>query len=379
MARRGNQEGAIYQRKDGRWVGVLHLGYANGKRQRKYYYGKTRREVQQRLTAALADHQKGITPAPERQTVAQFLGRYLETVTSGRAGNTQRNTRAIVYTHLIPAFGSRSLVGLAPSEIQGLYADLQRRGRKPSTVRQVHAILRTALKQAVAWGELVRNPCDLVSPPRVPQEAKAILDVPQARHLLAVAEDDPLHAWLWVALTTGLREGELLALHWTDLDLERGRLTVQRNLTRDGVKAPKSTSSRRTIPLVAPTVAALRRHGQEHPSAPLVFATADGEPLDVDWLRKCWWYPLLKGADLPRVHIHSLRHSAGSFLLALGMSLPQVSRILGHSSVAVTARVYAHVLEGGEQEILARLGELLLAPVAVNLAVKSPRRRKQMA
>ena len=110
-----------------------------------------------------------------------------------------------------------------------------------------------------------------------------------------------------------------------------------------------------------------------------MFATPEGEPLDVDWLRKCWWYPLLKRAGLPRVHFHSLRQSAGSFLLALGMSLPQVSRILGHSSVAITARVYAHVLEGEEQAILERLGELLTEPVAVKLAVKRPSGRKEMA
>jgi integrase len=298
---------------------------------------------------------------------------------SGRAGNTQRNTRAVICTHLIPAFGARPLVKLTPSEIQGLYADLQRRGRKASTVRQVHAILRTALKQAVAWGELGRNPCDLVKPPRVPQEAKAILDVSHVQHLLAVADEDKLRALLWVALTTGLREGELLALHWADLDLERGRLTVQRNLTRDGQKAPKSASSRRTIRLVAPTVQALRQHRQQYPSAPLVFATPEGEPLDVDWLRKSWWYPLLKRAGLPRVHFHSLRHSAGSFLLALGMPLPQVSRILGHSHVGITARVYAHVLEDGEQAIMDKLGELLAARVAVNVAVKPLVAREEMA
>jgi integrase len=379
MSKRGNQEGSIHKRADGRWAGVLHLGYANGKRQRKYYYGETRRDVQQRLTAALRDQQQGITPAPERQTVGQFLRRYLETVVSGRAGNTQRNTRAIVTTHLVPAFGARPLVKLTPAEIQRLYADLQRRGRKASTVRQVHAILRTALGQAVAWGELARNPCDLVRPPRVPQEAKAILDVPQVQRLLTVADADALRALLWVALTTGLREGELLALHWSDLDLERGRLTVQRNLTRDGLNAPKSASSRRTIRLVAPTVAALRRHRQEYPSAPLVFATPAGDPLDVDWLRRYWWYPLLRRAGLPRVVFHSLRHSAGSFLLALGMPLPQVSRILGHSHVGITARVYAHVLEDGEQAIMDKLGELLAERVAVSVAVKPPVQHLEMA
>src|SRR4051812_45644235 len=109
MSKRGSQEGSISKRKDGRWEARLQLGYENGKRKRKCFYGETRREVQLKLTAALRDLQQGIAPAPERQTVAQFVDRYLETVVSGRAGNTQRNARAVFRAHIIPAFGSRPL------------------------------------------------------------------------------------------------------------------------------------------------------------------------------------------------------------------------------------------------------------------------------
>ena len=356
-------EGSLYWRDDRkRWCLELDLTDRGGRRVRRSWSFKTRAEAQRKRRALLAQRDAGQPQVNERQNVHQFITRYEQTILVGKAGNTRRNVGAAL--NLIrPTLGHHRLVALQPDHIQKLYADLQAADYAPATIGLVHSVLSRILRQAVAWGDLARNPAAAVHPPRLRRPAPRFLDVAEVQQLLAAVQGDRLEAFVWLAVTTGLREGELIGLYWSDLDLEAGVLRVQRQYTRDeGITPPKSARGVRVIPLAAPTRRVLLSHKAEAKTIadnPLVFPSRAGTPLRDMALRMRWWYPLLARAGLPRVVPHSLRHSCGSFLLHLGMPLAQVSRILGHSSVAVTSAVYIHALSADERDYFERLGRLL--------------------
>jgi integrase len=227
-------------------------------------------------------------------------------------------------------------------------------------VNFVHGVLRGALKDAVKWGMVGRNVTDAVTTPRrstVPTDA---LSADQARALLAAAAGDDLEALYVLALTAGLRLGELQALRWSAVDLDRQRLevraTYQGNVDGEPVFAsPKTERSRRTVQLSALAIDALRRHrvrqhelrlqiGSLWQDHGLVFATTFGRPLDGNNLRTRSFAPLLVRAGLPPMRFHDLRHAAATLLMSEGVPIKAVSELLGHSDVATTLRIYSHVL-----------------------------------
>lgn len=353
-------DGSIYWREDRkRWTLELDLTDRGGRRVRRSWSFVTRAEAQRKRRELLAQRDAGQPQVNERQTVDQFIARYVDTVLVGRAGNTRRNVETAL-NHIRPALGHHRLVALQAADIQKLYADLQQAGYAPATIGLVHSVLSRILRRAVDWGDLARSPATAVHPPRLRRTAPRFLDVAEVQQLLAAVQGDRLEAFVWLAVTTGLREGELIGLYWADLDLDAGVLRVQRQYTRDeGITPPKSERGARVIPLAAPTRRVLLAHRAQAAGNPLVFPSRAGTPIRDTQLRKRWWYPLLERAGLPRVVLHSLRHSCGSFLLHLGMPLAQVSRILGHSSVAVTSAVYIHALSADERDYFERLGKLL--------------------
>lgn len=357
-------DGSIYWRADrARWLLELDLTDRGGRRVRRSWSFHTRAEAQRKRRELLAQQDTGQATVNERQTLAAFVDRYTATVLGSRAGNTRRSVQTAL-NHIRPALGHHRLVALRPDHIQAFYAALQAADYAPGTIGQIHSVLHRILGQAVAWGDLTRNPAIAVRLPPLRRVPAPFLDVADVQRLLATVQDDPLEALVWLAVTTGMREGELIGLYWSDLDLDAGVVRVQRQYTRDeGITTPKSARSTRVIPLAAPTrrvILAYRRSCYDHENTnPLVFPNTDGDPWRAATLRDRWWYPLLRRAGLPRVVFHSLRKSCGSFLLHLGMPLAQVSRILGHSSVAVTAAVYMMALSADERGYFEQLGALL--------------------
>lgn len=356
-------EGSIYWREyRKRWILELDLTERNGRRVRRSWSFKTRAEAQRRRRELLAQRDDGQPRHDERQTLDAFINRYESTVLPGRAGNTQRTVRAAV-AKIRPVLGHHRLVALQPHHIEAFHGQLRDAGYAPATIGLVHGVLSRILARAVVWGDLARNPALLARPSRPRRIAPRFLDVAEVQQLLAAVRGNPREALVWLAVTTGMREGELIGLYWQDLDLDAGVVRVQRQYTRDeGITTPKSPRSVRVIPLAAPTRRVLRAHRERRDDNPLVFPSKTGEPIRASDLRSYWWYPLLKAAGLPRVTLHSLRKSCATFLLHLGMPLAQVSRILGHSSVAITSQVYAQYLKDGEVETVQRLGALLDLP-----------------
>jgi integrase len=257
-----------------------------------------------------------------------------------------------------PTLGRLALMKLDRRHLQSLYAAKLREGLSPTTVRHLHTVIRRALADAVRWGLVTRNVADIVTAPRRARTEIRPLSLDQARAVLAAAEEDRLGALCVVALTSGMREGELLGLRWRDVDLGAGVVAVRSTLYRaDGglhLGEPKTARSRRSVHLTGEAVAALRRHrerqvaerlrlGPAWEDNDLVFASEVGRPVERQNMLRRSFHPLLRRAGVPRVRFHDLRHSTATLLLGMGVHPKIVSEILGHATVAITLDTYSHV------------------------------------
>lgn len=236
-------------------------------------------------------------------------------------------------------------------------------------------MLHRALGQAARWDLVARNVVTLVDPPRVARHRITALTPEQARHFLDAARGDRLEALYVVALTTGMRQGELLALRWSDVDESSQALRVRGTLHHDpqggwAIHEPKTAGSQRQVLLAVAAVDALRRHrtaqnderqgvGPAWQDHDLVFANAVGGPLAPQNLLRRSFVPLLVRAGLPRVRFHDLRHTAATLLLAEGVHRKIVSELLGHSQVSITLDLYSHVTGTMQRAAVSALDGLL--------------------
>lgn len=334
--RRGRGEGSVYRRKDGRWVGQYGV---EGKR--RYVYGDTRAEVSKRLTAAVAERDKGLVFDAGNLALPDYLDLWLGSVRGTVRESTWVRHEINVRVHIKPNLPCR-LDKLHGLQVQALYRRKLDQGLSPASVLKIHATLTKALKQACGWRLVPQNVCESVTLPRLEKAEVKPLDAGQMGALLGAARGTELHA-LWVVMsTTGVRVGEALALSWGDVDLAGRRLRVSKTLYRGVVGQPKTSNGRRTIRLCSLAVEALRGHRRR---GDFVFSTGSGGPINVNNLRHRDWKRLLARAGLPpRTRLHDLRHSAATLLLARGVPIKVVSEVWGHHDVAFTLRVYGHVL-----------------------------------
>ena len=229
--RRGNHEGSIYRRKDGRWAAAISV--EGGKR--RYVYGKTRAEVATKLRNVQQAQANGLPMADGRVTVGEFLRTWLSDIVSARVRpRTWRGYEQIVRLHLAPALGRVRLAKLTPPHVERMMKDGLAAGRSPRAVAHDRAVLRAALNAAMRWGLVGRNVAMLTDPPRVPEAEPRALSRADAQRILAAVEGDRLEALFTVALAVGLRQSEALGLPWSDIDLQGDRLSVTRVLQRYG-------------------------------------------------------------------------------------------------------------------------------------------------
>lgn len=372
MRRRIKGEGSVYQRKDGRWVAVIPL--EDGKK--KFIYCKKQSEALKELQLATQARMQGVLITTGDQTVSTFLTSWLQdTAQYNVRARTYIRYRELVTLHVLPVLGKIKLQQLAPQHLQKLYNIKRQQGYAPQTIKHLHRLLHRALKDAVRWNLVPRNVCDLIDTPRVPKQEMQVLNQEQAQHLLEAARDDPFEALYVLALTTGMRQGELLALQWKDIDVAHGLLRVQRTISRvrkQGfqVSEPKTPKSRRSIPLPSLALEALQRHRvrqneQRQAAGPLweehgwVFCNGQGKPLEVGNIIGRSFRPLLAKAGLPPIRFHDLRHTCATLLLSLGINPKVVQERLGHSQIGITLDTYSHVLPHLQEEASNRLDSLL--------------------
>jgi len=369
--RRGRGEGSVTQRKDGRWAAYLTLD--NGKR--KYFYGKTKKAALELLKKAQLEQLQGtlVTSSPH-QTVAQFFTQWIEKRKPSLRIRSYERYEGFIRLQIIPHIGRIQLQKLTPMHLQSLYSELLGEGKKASTVNTLHWMMHRALSDAVRWELIAKNVCKAVEPPRRAHYEFTALSVEQAGKLLAAAKGHSLEALWVVALTTGMRRGEILALKWIDIDFAQGSLQVHRAFTRAKGQRyiesePKTEKSRRSILLAPPVVEILRQHrarqlnakqqaGEAWQERDLVFCTAVGTPLNPNKVLERF-KTLLKKAGLPHIRFHDLRHSTATILLKMQTHPKIVQELLGHSRIAETLDIYSHVLPTIQGDAMNKLNDNL--------------------
>ena len=373
--RRGNGEGSIYQRADGRWCATYSAGYdQQGKRKRHTIFGKTKQAVQNKLHKLLSEVAAGTPVEPHRLTVGGFLDRWLTgAAKTAVKPTTYANYEGVIKNHIKPHLGGVPLQKLAVIHIQGLYGAMDRAGKSAETIRLAHAVLRRALKQGVRWRLVPYNACADVDRPRVAKADIAPLDAEQAARLLKAASEDRLSAVFTLAIAAGMRSGELFGLQWPDVDLKAGVAMVTHTLTElHGelfLTEPKTAKGRRCINLPAVAIDALKKHrsrmlAEGHGDVPWVFCDTQGGPLRRSHFRKRVFKPLLKKAGVPDIRFHDLRHTSATLLLSAGIHPKVVQERLGHSQISVTLDTYSHVLPTLQLEAANKLDSILRGEAA---------------
>jgi integrase len=363
-SRRGNGEGAISRRaSDGLWQASMSL--ESGKR--RYFYAKTEREVRQKLREAQASVEKGLPLVSDKQTMDQYTASWLATVRPNLKPRTQETYEQLVRIHVLPTLGRVALAQITPQQLQQLYAARLDAGASTTTVHHVHAVIHKMLFDALRLGLVQRNVSDLVDAPSMRHREMTVLTPEQARILLGAAQGDRLYALYALALSTGMRQGELLGMHWREVDLDAGTVYVRYTLqaARNGPATfgtPKTAKSRRTIKISASVVQALRAHhsrqleerlsaGPAWEESDLVFPNRTGRPMDNMHLLRRELHPLLRRAGLPSIRFHDLRHTAATLALAQGQHPKIVAEMLGHSQIAITLDLYSHVIPGMQEQV----------------------------
>jgi integrase len=372
--KRGNGEGSITKRKDGRWVARYTVHTAKGPK-RKSIYGRTRQEVATKLAKAMSDRDGGIELDPSRVTVNEYLQRWLKDSVKGSVRPiTFESYERLVRVHVVSVLGRIKLKALSPAHLQGFYRDRLDAGLSPCTVQRLHAVIHRALKQALRWGLVARNVSEAADPPKAQRKEIRPLTPEQVRTLLKAAQGDRLEVLYVLAITTGLRQGELFGLSWEDVDLATGRLSVRRTLTtpKGGRRLgpPKRSKSCRSVKLTAGAIKALTAHRERQleereklaelwQDLGFVFATQVGTPLNRhNFFRRCF-KPMLEKAGLPHtVRFHDLRHTCATILLSKNVNPKIVQELLGHANISQTMDTHSHVLPDMQERAASAMDDI---------------------
>lgn len=369
--RRSPGEGSVYEITDGRWRGAITWTEPDGRRHRRTVSGHTSAEAREKLDRLRASLRVGALAPSGTGSVADYLSGWIERDRQRVRPSTWRARELHVRAYLIPALGRLALARLSSADVERALAEFlrigspsapasRRRPLSPLTVRHIRATLRRALKAAERAGLVARNAAADATPPYVPHRPVSYLSASDVGRLLDGTRDDPLGPLWALAVTTGLRRGELLGLCWSDVDEVAGTLTVRRSLAEAGearwaMADPKSARSRRTLPLPALARDALARQrarqDAERAAAGmawqdrigLTFTDAVGRSMSPGLVS----HAFTRTRDrllLPHVSLHDLRHSAATLMLAEGVPLAVISELLGHAGIAITASHYAAVV-----------------------------------
>ena len=373
--KRGNGEGTTpYRRKNGLWCAQYTVHTAAG-RKRRTLYGKTRQEVAAKLAKALSDRESGLTFDADNLALNDYLDQWLDdSVRDTVRQRTWERYEQIVRIHIKPSLGRVKLKALTPVHIRGLYREKLDAGLASRTVQYIHTTLHKALKDAVADGLIPRNVTEAVKAPRAKKKEVNALSPDQTRAFLETVRGDRFEALYVLAVTAGLREGELLGLRWDDIDLDAGTLSVRRTLSeaRSGrFFEPPKNGKGRNIRLARQAIEALKAHrkrqneerlslGALWQDSGLVFPAQTGTPMNAKNLTARSFKPLLESAGLSRtVRLHDLRHTCATLLLGKGVHPKIVQELLGHATIAITLVTYSHVLPNMQGEAASAMESVL--------------------
>lgn len=377
MSKRANGEGNVRQRADGRWEGsVSYVDPATEKRKRAYVYGKTAAEARRELRKVRKRIEDGQPAKDAPDTVASWLKRWRESSLSAsdRKATTKSLYGSLSRKHLEGTdIGGKRLDRLKPSDVEALIVELRGNKLADSTVRQVYTVLRQALDVAVRDGLLASNPAAKVKRPGVARQEARYLPAADVARLLDAARGLRYYVAVVVMAATGLRRGEVAGLLWSDVDLDKGELTVRHTLSRvDGalvLTEPKTDRSRRRVPLHAGVVTALKgwrtqqlqerlAAGDQWVKSEMVFCTELGTMVDPRNMLRTVELAAAK-AGIENVGAHTMRHSAAVAWLESGVHIKAAADLLGHSSISITGDLYGHTSDDTARAAVDGLGKAL--------------------
>ena len=324
-------------------------------------------------TAMLREVDKGYQQ-PTKETVATFMQSWIDGYKANITARSYDRYSGIVKNHIIPSIGKIPLALLSPQNIQKMYSDKLESGLAPRSVRYIHIVLHRALQTALKWHKITVNPADSVDIPKAQHTEMQIWNESEIIQFLEAARSTPYHCLFYLAIFSGARRGELLALRWQDVDLKTGQLSISRSVQCVNgeyiFSQPKTEKSRRTIALPQSAVLLLKqlREVAEHTraridpkskveDAELIFThTTDGVPLRPNTVSRAW-ETTAKKAGVKIIRFHDARHTHASLMLQQNVPLKVVSERLGHSSVSVTGDVYSHILPGMQESAAQRFDD----------------------
>jgi integrase len=378
--RRGRGEGNIRERPDGTWEARISMGFdGEGRRQARSVYGKSKSEVQGKLRAMQGDAASGQLAEPSTLSVSEYLASWLkDTARQKCSPTTFGRYESLIKLHICPHIGKLKLSKLQPIHVNHLMGEIGKaieaedEKRSPAwTQKMALTVFSNALRHAVRLRLIPFNPAMDIPKAKPRDKAIEFWTAEQSKHFLESTRGRRLYALFALALGTGMRQGELLAVRWDKIDFERGTITVSHSLAevhgKGGkgfiLKEPKSKQSRRTLKLPELVLSSLRDHRSkmeaEGHGSEFCFVTKLGTHIGKSNLTRQVFHPALKVAKLPKIKFHALRHSSASMLLNNGASIKAVSRRLGHSSVELTLRVYSHLLPDADDVLAAQVDKLM--------------------
>lgn len=362
------------------WKATVDLGPdpATGKRRQRRLSADTRKALEAKIGELLGAAERGDVTVASRLTVREYLEQWFVAIQPSVKPLTVKSYRYSIDGRLGEAIGQYRLDRFGPLQAQSVVAALESYGLKPTTIRFHYGVLRSALRQAIAWGLIQRDPTIGVTLPRVNLTSAAAWDAEQASSFLEAARGSEHYAFWLLAITTGMRRGELVGLTWANVDFDAGLITIDRALVpnlagRGGgymESTPKTKRGRRKVGISADVVAELRRHHKRQlerklrnrlewrDDSDLVFTDDRGAPLS-EYIVKSRFEAAIAAAGLPRIRFHDLRHTAATLMLAAGENPRVVSERLGHANVAITLDRYTHVDHAMQRAAAERLDNLL--------------------
>ncbi|MFC2053502.1 tyrosine-type recombinase/integrase [Chloroflexota bacterium] len=377
--KQGQNMGSIYHRKDGRWVGQVTI---EGKQHYKYF--KTQREARVWRNKILLQIDEGLTFVGTQISLGEYLEFWLGSVKSSLRPNTMRQYTHLVNNHILPRLRHIKLKDLRPDRIQWLLNIKLQEGLSERTVELIYAVLRRSLNQGLQQGLIGRNPVLAVTKPKPKRKEMQTLTDTQVRTLLLNTKGTRFEVLYQLAVTTGLRKGEILGIRWSDLDWSKRRLHIQRQLLRipnQGLifSEPKSQTGRRVVVLGAATLEKLHDHlnlqqrerilaGERWKENDLIFPSTIGTPMEPRNLIR-HFKKTLKESGLPAIRFHDLRHTSATLQLQQGINPKIVQERLGHSSISLTLDTYSHVLPDMQNEVAETMDEIL-TPIEIGSEIK---------
>jgi len=369
--------GHIVKRGNNSYSIVLNQGFdpQTGKRKQQWISVKgTKKDAEKRLSELLHQLDTGTFMKPGKTTLREFLERWLKDYRPNLSPRGFERYEGVVKIHLVPSLGSIPLTQLRPEHLQKLYTAKLNDGLSANTVRYHHAVLHVALQTAVRWGLVNRNVADAVSPPPVRRTEMQTWDEDDIARFLEAAKDTPYHALFYLALFTGMRRSELLALRWCDVDFVLSQVYVSRSLhqLKDGsyvFTEPKSAKSRRTIALPPSATLLLKEYREKQKleramlgiglsDDDLLFSHLGGKPLRPNTITRAWTM-LAARCGLKVIRLHDARHTHASLMLKQGIHPKIVQERLGHASIQMTLDTYSHVAPGLQQAAAERFDQAL--------------------